>query len=326
LSSGNCIVANTIATNDDHGIYLRRCTGTNISKNSITGNKINGVDVYNSSSNTIIRNNLTKNKDDGISFYNSFNNKICGNNISLNSDGGISLSISSDNNISENALISNDDGISLYGSFNNNIYHNNFVENTNQWYSYASANVWDNDVEGNYWDDYDGVDLDHDGIGNRWYEIDENNTDRYPLMGMFHSFETSLGYYVNVISNSTIEDFEYFEPNRTIRMRISNVTENQTFGFCRVCIPEGLMSPPYTVMIDDGSIEVLHFNETIYANSTHRWIYFDYEYPANEIAIISYYSDYHSLLMLTVLLITATLLALVVSKVRARKSIAEKRT
>jgi len=38
---------------------------------------------------------------------------------------------------------------------------------------------------GNYWSDYAGVDADGDGIGDPPYVIDENNTDRYPLISLW---------------------------------------------------------------------------------------------------------------------------------------------
>ena len=60
-------------------------------------------------------------------------------------------------------------------------------------YSYLTNNVWDNCYPsgGNFWGDYDGIDLfsgpyqnetGSDGIGDTSYVIDENNVDHYPLM------------------------------------------------------------------------------------------------------------------------------------------------
>jgi hypothetical protein len=116
-----------------------------------------------------------------------------------------------------------------------------------------------------------------------------NSLDYYPLMGLFHSYETSSGYTVNVISNSTIQDFNYFESNKTVRMQISNMTAGQTFGFCRITIPHALMDNPNVVriVIDNGKTKVLFENTTLYDNGTNRWIYFAYASSAHQITVQS---------------------------------------
>jgi multisubunit Na+/H+ antiporter MnhC subunit len=108
-------------------------------------------------------------------------------------------------------------------------------------------------------------------------------------MGLFHSYETSSGYVVNVISNSSIQDFNYFESNKTVRMEVSSMTADQTFGFCRVSIPHALMDNPNVVriVIDNGKTKVLFENATLYDNGTCRWIYFAYASSAREITVQS---------------------------------------
>jgi len=77
--------------------------------------------------------------------------------------------------------------------------HNDFIENDKQVMDKEHANVWDDGYPsgGNYWSDYDGVDLysgpyqneaGSDGIGDTPYVIDDVNQDRYPLT-MTHSPE-----------------------------------------------------------------------------------------------------------------------------------------
>ena len=314
-SSNNTIIINDITNNGPDnqwgGIYLVDSSNNAITMNNITNNYC-GIVLYGSSENTITMNNVSANNYGGIYLSVSLANAITMNDITSNHNyPGIWLSSSSNNIISGNNITANNYGIYFWHSSNNRLYHNNFVDNSAQHYVEGSFNnSWDDGVEGNYWSNYNGTDGDHDGIGDSWHEIDENNTDRYPLMGMFHSFNTSLGYYVNVISNSTVEDFDYFVSNNTIRMHVSNMTGNQTYGFCRVCIPKDLMVPPYNVTINDGAIEVLHFNDTIHDNGTHRWIYFAYQHSTHKIDIIPEFPS----LIITPLFMTAALLAVIVCK------------
>jgi hypothetical protein len=124
-----------------------------------------------------------------------------------------------------------------------------------------------------------------DGLSETAHIIDADNVDESPLMGMFSSFDAFPGYYVNVISNSTVEDFAYFKPKSTMEIYVSNTSSTQLFGFCRVSIPKDLVAPPYTVTIDMGTTEVLNLNDTLHDNGTHRWIYFAYEHSIHEVEI-----------------------------------------
>jgi hypothetical protein len=50
-------------------------------------------------------------------------------------------------------------------------------------YNFTEArHAWDYDGRGNYWSDYNGTDLNGDGIGDTYYIIDLLNYDRYPLI------------------------------------------------------------------------------------------------------------------------------------------------
>jgi parallel beta-helix repeat protein len=155
------------------GVYVEiGCQNVNLTANFMTGNgfgiKLNGVHNV-----TAARNNMSGNS------Y------------------GIRLENSSSNIIDENNIMNSYSyGIYLDSSSGNFFYHNNLVKNNPampQVYSSNSSNIWDDGYPsgGNYWSDYAGVDLfsgpyqnvtGSDGIGDTPYTIDENNTDRYPLM------------------------------------------------------------------------------------------------------------------------------------------------
>jgi len=65
----------------------------------------------------------------------------------------------------------------------NTFYHNNFVYvYWNRTVTDDTFNLWDNGFEGNYWNDYQGEDVNGDGIGDTPHFVDDNNQDRYPLM------------------------------------------------------------------------------------------------------------------------------------------------
>lgn len=118
----------------------------------------------------------------GVVLEYSNNSAITGN-VITNVMDGLSLLFSHNNTIISNTMKDGYMGL-LFGcsSGNNLVYHNNFINNTKQAVTMDSKNTWDNGVEGNYWSDYEGEDLDGDGIGDTPYVIDEENRDDYPLV------------------------------------------------------------------------------------------------------------------------------------------------
>ena len=90
--------------------------------------------------------------------------------------------------IHENIISSNEIGVNSGISHSSQIYHNTFVDNTDNAHCESDITIWYNNEinEGNYWDDYTGVDADGDGIGDTPYIINpggvSNSNDKYPLM------------------------------------------------------------------------------------------------------------------------------------------------
>ena len=308
----NSSIQNVTFTGNSYGVWCEFTENINISGCQMVENVGDGVWFQYSSGSYIKGNNIASNEGFGIVFGFSSNCSIIGNNITDNEYDGIWCRGSSNSSIYENNITGNKgDGIFLPSSLGNRIFHNNFVDNSRQVSLYDSANVWDDGYPsgGNYWSDYAGEDSNSDGIGDTPYAIDGSNEDHYPLMGMFGSFNTSLGS-VNVVSNSTIANFRYFELNNTIKMQVANTTANQTFGFCRICIPHSLMTEPYNVVIN-GS-EPYFANYTLYDNGADRWIYFSYEHSTLEVVIIPEFAQ----VAIIMLFFVATILAVILYRSR----------
>ena len=305
LNSAENVISENNITENYAGIYLNSSSKNTISENNIADNN-EGISVERSSNNTIAGNNITRNSDMGVwVLSNSRYNTMIRNNID-NNYRGIVVQTSHSNTVVGNNITRNSDyGIFLYININNNaFYHNNFLGNTHHAGTYIpSVSVWDNGYPsgGNYWSNYTGVDLDPDGIGDTEHVINENNTDNYPLMGMFSDFQATSENHVQTISNSTVSDFQF--NGTATSFNVSG--ENGTIGFCRVFIPTALMNTTYRVFVNGTEVS---YTLLPFSNSTHSYLYLTYNHSTQEVIIIPEFPL--SLVILPLFMITTLLVAL----------------
>lgn len=166
------------------GIIVKS-NNSNITGNIISDNKGYGI-LLNQSHNTLVSKNEIKNHDFScIYIKNSSNNKIIENDIH-NNQRGIMFHINSTSNV---------------------LYHNNFINNTYYHMHSESNNIFYSATlkHGNYYNDYNGLDKNNDGIGDTPYNISgEKCQDIYPI---------KLPYYGRIV----IEDF-YVDEDAVIYM------------------------------------------------------------------------------------------------------------
>jgi len=245
------------------GLFLNGTSHISIFDNNITDN-FNGVDVYHFAvKNTISGNNITDCYNGIILTWEPVNhNTISGNIVTNNSIGieigtstnnvvgnkvannwiGIELAKGSNSNIVSGNLITDNKflGLRLQESSDNRIYHNNLINNTQHAWTDSLRNVWDDGYPsgGNYWSNYNGTDsysgpyqneTGFDWIGDSPYVIDQNNTDRYPLMTHFSSdIEETRIAYRNLLLRFTETSTEIEALNSTLAGLVDRITGMQS--------------------------------------------------------------------------------------------------
>ena len=269
----------------DSGIYIIS-SGSMVSHNKIIGIS-EGIIIVSSINNSISDNIILFNNDAGIYMLFSSSNTFLSNTIS-NNQRGISISGSRGNVFADNTISDNQEGVSTSSRSTINVfYHNNFVNNGVHASTDGFLNYWNNYGEGNYWSNYTGQDSRHDGTGDLPYVIDVNNIDNKPLVGMFSGFNVVSAneiYQVDIVSNSTVSDFNFEigveTGNKVITFSVSG--EKGTVGFSRIAIPIALMN--YSLVLVNGE-EI--FPTPLDKSSSEDYLYFTYPHTKQIVTIIS---------------------------------------
>ena len=241
------------------------------------------MDVIESSNNSICRNTIINSNVVGIRIKESFHNNFTENNIINTEWNSVSIFYSSNNIFSQNNIINTNCNLFYFWQASNNLFYNNtFIDDIIQIDSYYSNNLWYFKGHGNFWNDYEGEDLDGDGIGET---LLPHHEDYYPLTVPFSSFpilwDNTL-YFINISSNSTVSRFSL-----SFKLIKFNVTgPDGTFGFFNITMPIKLQHKlfPYTwrivVLIDDKEVDY-----TLVKNATHSFLYFTYIHTTHMVKI-----------------------------------------
>ncbi|KKN69748.1 hypothetical protein LCGC14_0437770 [marine sediment metagenome] len=253
------ISQNLIHDNSLSGISINNCDNNTINLNYLNNNQ-GGISLASSHKN-LIRNNIIFNNFDGIHLSYSNNNTIKNNTLNFN-DEGIFLYRSDNNSLEENVIKFNKYGIKInsrfsirnivkgnvishntelglyiygkyYHSHDNLIFNNTFMSNLENALDEVLNNSWDNAVIGNFWDDYNGKDINDNGIGDSAYNIG-TGVDNFPL---------------------------WWDPPV---LSIVSEKNNLIFGF---------LTPEFRIMVEEGIADTIWYtcnngisNYTIYAN------------------------------------------------------------
>jgi nitrous oxidase accessory protein len=167
-------------------VYNNIIIGNNIMAPSSSGNQ--GITAYMSHGNLIVGNTIS-NCYVGITLDIASRNTVSANTITTSFFGLASLQGSSGNIFYSNNVESNTYATAVAG-LNNTLYDNNFINNGQQvgdpnlimGPNPAANTFWFKDSVGNYWSNYNGLDLNQDGIGDTPFPINGSVTDPYPLM------------------------------------------------------------------------------------------------------------------------------------------------
>ncbi|MFW9964812.1 MAG: NosD domain-containing protein, partial [Candidatus Sifarchaeia archaeon] len=184
---GNTLSENTVLYDSSRhvlGIYLGWSDHNEVYGNTAIGCEI-GIALLECENNTLSGNTVDECYARGINLVDCTYIAIS-DNIVMHSSFGVWLMNSNHSTLTDSTIHECPSGLYLDWSSHNLIFHNNFSDNTVQAVDLHSeyGNYWYNPelLEGNYWSNYIGVDLDGDGVGDTDVPWPGPGFDLYPLV------------------------------------------------------------------------------------------------------------------------------------------------
>ena len=259
----NNSVKNTITNQQDFGIRIyNNCDQNNVSLNVIEDINLYGIYLVTSDENSVTNNKIID-VSTGMWMLIAHQSEIMSNTISggsiailmsacdggkingnfINNTGSFAIRIiinCDDNEFHDNIIKDNSIGVQLDdpSDINNKFYKNSFISNIVHAIDNGTATSWNNTMIGNYWDNYAGLDLNNDNIGDTPFNISgaANANDSLPIVDhgapvIKINTPTSIGYGAtapefNIFVNETyIYSMWYTINNGAIKYYI---TENDT--------------------------------------------------------------------------------------------------
>jgi parallel beta-helix repeat protein len=276
-SSIRNILYDNYLTLNTYGIYLKDCSNTNITQNMFTKNVFHGIYLTGGSTDIVRENYFENNTASGFTLDSSdcivteniFNYGQVG---LILQRTGCQISNNSFQNISSTALTA------TQSSSNNIIYLNHFIDNNINAREQGS-NQWDNGTVGNYWDDYNYVDRDHDGFGDRAYSISSGGRDHYPL-GKFlqppqkPSNPSPADDQENVGLSVTLW-VTVIDPDSNILSEVSfyNAVNNLRIGYVRNVVNGKNASCSFTLPFDTTYAWYVIANDSLQQNQSDIWFF-----------------------------------------------------
>lgn len=197
FSNRNFIRYNEV-TDSRYGIHYMWSNDNHFEKNRFAANLSGAAIMF--SKNLLLTENIFENNRGYRAFgmfFQTSEETIVHDNLFINNSLGLYSDLSRANQIYNNTFLANDIGMEMLGSnWDNEIYGNNFIDNLQQ----VSVNElrvrdkWNKGDLGNYWSDYEGLDMAKDGIGDTPYRsgnLFEYWMARYPHMRLFVETPTS---------------------------------------------------------------------------------------------------------------------------------------